>query len=232
MTRWLVVSLALFAVAMATALYVSFVEVGRLPPEVPTHWDINFQPDRFTPRDLLWTHLIIFPAVMGLMILLAVTLPWLSPQHFKIEGFRPTWDYVMTLVVALFGYLYSVYLWNLLAGGLSPEVFGRTFLAGIFVVFALMGNVLGKVQRNFWMGIRTPWTLASETVWVRTHRLAAWLFVVAGVLGLIGILAGVPFLLCFLGVIVAALWPVIYSLWLYKRLEKAGKLEDATVSGE
>jgi uncharacterized membrane protein len=225
MTRWLYVALALFVAVLALTLYVSFTQVDQLPQEVPTHWDVNFRPDRFTPRELIWTHLIIFPAVMGLMILLAVGLPWLSPQHFKIEGFRPTWDYIMMLVVALFGYFGVVYVWNLLEGGLNPELFGRAFLSGFFVVFALMGNVLGKVRRNFWMGVRTPWTLASETVWARTHRLAAWLFVAGGVLGLIGILAGVPFLVCFLGVMVAAVCPVLYSLVLYKRLEKAGKLE-------
>jgi uncharacterized membrane protein len=225
MSRYLLVSLAMFVVALAVSLYVSFVEVNRLPEEVPTHWDINFQPDRFTPRELLWTHLIIFPAVMGMMILLALGLPWLSPQHFKIEGFRPTWDYIMMLIVALFGYFGAVYVWNLLVGGLNPEIFGRAFLAGFFVFFALMGNVMGKVQRNFWMGIRTPWTLASEAVWVRTHRVAAWLFVAAGILGLIGILTGVPFLVCFIGVMLSAILPVLYSLFLYKRLEKAGKIE-------
>jgi uncharacterized membrane protein len=225
MTRWLLVAVLVFVVALAASLYVSFVAVDRLPERVPVHWDINFQPNRYIPREEIWTNLILFPAVMGLMLLLAVALPWLSPQHFKVEGFRDTWDYIMMLVVSLFGYMGAVYVWNLLSGGLDPVLFGRTFLAGFFLFFALMGNVLGKVQRNFWMGVRTPWTLASDTVWVRTHRLAAWTFVAAGVFGFIGVLTGLPFWSCFVGVIVAALWPVLYSLWLYKRLEKAGKLE-------
>jgi uncharacterized membrane protein len=225
MTRWLTAALALFLVALTVSLYVSFFEVDELPERVPVHWNINFEPDRFVPREQIWTHLLLFPGVMGLMLLLAVGLPWLSPRHFEVEGFRDTWDYIMLLVVALFGYLYAVYLWNLLSGGLDPTLFGKAFLAGFFAFFALLGNVLGKVQRNFWMGVRTPWTLASETVWVRTHRLAAWLFVAAGVLGLVGVLLDVPFWVCFVGVIVAGLVPVLYSLLLYKRLEKAGKLE-------
>jgi uncharacterized membrane protein len=95
----------------------------------------------------------------------------------------------------------------------------------MFLFFALLGNVLGKVQRNFYVGVRTPWTLASETVWVQTHRLAAWLFTGAGVLGLVIVLVGVPFYFAFGLILVAALVPVVYSLVLYKRLEKKGLLE-------
>ena len=51
------------------------------------------------------------------------------------------------------------------------------------LLLALLGNVLGKVRRNFWVGVRTPWTLADVRVWERTHRLAAWLFTVAGLVG-------------------------------------------------
>jgi uncharacterized membrane protein len=72
--------------------------------------------------------------------------------------------------------------------------------------------------------VRTPWTLASEAVWIRTHRLTAWLFVGFGLAGFVAVLAGAPPLWCFAGLIVAALTPVVYSLVLYKKLQKAGKV--------
>jgi uncharacterized membrane protein len=87
-----------------------------------------------------------------------------------------------------------------------------------------MGNVLGKVRRNFYVGVRTPWTLASDAVWEGTHRLAAWLFVVAGVGGFVLMMLGVPFWYCFGAAIALILLPVPYSLYLYKRLEREGKL--------
>src|SRR5258708_28004997 len=53
------------------------------------------------------------------------------------------------------------------------------------VLFIFIGNYLGKLRRNFWAGIRTPWTLASDVVWERTHRFGGWLFVIGGLLGVI-----------------------------------------------
>src|SRR5262245_17683179 len=98
----------------------------------------------------------------------------------------------MFLVTALFGYLHGVIL---LQQFKNPPVrfdIGRLMVGGMFLFFALLGNVLGKVKRNFFMGVRTPWTLASETVWTRTHRLAAWLWTGGGLVGLVAVLAGAP----------------------------------------
>ena len=101
----------------------------------------------------------------------------------------------------------------------------RWVVAGAYLLFALLGNVLGKVQRNFWVGVRTPWTLASDTVWTQTHRLAAWLFVAGGLVGFAATLAGASGVWLFVGVLVAiAGVPVVYSLVLYKRLERQGRV--------
>jgi uncharacterized membrane protein len=89
----------------------------------------------------------------------------------------------------------------------------------IGVVFVVIGNYMGKVQRNFFVGIRTPWTLANEEVWLRTHRLAGKLFVASGVVLAVssffgpGLLIGVAFAL------VASFVPVIYSYVLHRKLE-------------
>jgi hypothetical protein len=99
-------------------------------------------------------------------------------------------------------------------------------LAGILVMFSLLGNVMGKVRRNFYVGVRTPWTLASERVWNDTHRLAAKLFVGAGIIGLLAVVLPLPLPAVIITVvasmIVAGLIPVVYSLILYKRLESWG----------
>ena len=96
-------------------------------------------------------------------------------------------------------------------------------------MFASLGNVLGKVRRNFWVGIRTPWTIASERVWNTTHRLAAKLFVCAGAIGLVTVVAGLPpmpmFVIVLSTILFASLFPVVYSLYLYKVLEQRSELE-------
>jgi len=87
-----------------------------------------------------------------------------------------------------------------------------------------MGNVMGKVRRNFFIGIRTPWTLASEPVWNATHRFAARTLFVGGLLGLLAVILHAPFWLPMAAILTAALVPVIYSLVLYKQLERRGAL--------
>ena len=83
----------------------------------------------------------------------------------------------------------------------------------------IFGNVLGKVTRNFFVGIRTPWTLANEEVWYRTHRLAGKLFVVAGLLVVTTSLAGLGTWTIFVSVGLATLVPVVYSYVIYRKLE-------------
>jgi uncharacterized membrane protein len=221
MNRWLLLSLVLTAVASAAALYVFYGMHDALPDEVPVHWDAHSRPDRFVPRDEVLPYLVIMPGVMLGFVGLTLVLPWLSPRSFGVESFRGTYNYVMALVIILMGYIQAILLLASLGRRLD---FGQVMLGGLCVFFVLIGNVLGKVQRNFWMGVRTPWTLASDTVWVRTHRLAAWLFVGAGVLGLVAVLLGVNVLVCLPLILIAALVPVFYSLVIYKRLESQGRL--------
>ena len=100
-----------------------------------------------------------------------------------------------------------------------PPDFSKLLIGGMFVFFGLIGNMLGKVKRNFWMGIRCPWTLASDTVWDATHRFAARLVVATSVLGALAVFAGVPIVWPFWCVVGAFCVPVLYAAWLSKRLE-------------
>jgi uncharacterized membrane protein len=221
MNRWLYVSLALTAFALAAASYVYVNRFDLLPDKVPTHWGITGEPDGFTARDSMLPILMAFPGIMAVILVMSVVLPLVSPKQFSVDEFRDTFSYLMMLVVALFAYMNAV----ALTAYVHPDIdVSRLFVAGIFLFFALLGNQLGKVRRNFWMGVRTPWTLANETVWVQTHRLAAWLFTGAGVVGFVAALFGESLILCFLLLMVAAISPVVYSLVLYKRLERQGKV--------
>ena len=224
MTRWFYVAVLLTLTATAASVYVYVVELAPelLADPVPVHWNAEGVADKKVPRDEAVPYLMIAPLCMFGMCLLTVALPWLSPRRFSIEPFRATYNYIMGLMVVLFAYIQAVLL---LASLRHPPVDStKMLIAGIFLFFALLGNVLGKVRRNFWIGVRTPWTLASEVVWDRTHRVAAWLYTAGGVLGCVAVLVGVPFVACFVGLMVFALAPIVYSLVLYKSLEKQGKL--------
>ena len=115
----------------------------------------------------------------------------------------------------MLAYIYAMVLLQVVHGGVSMH---RATPAGVFILLVLIGNPMGKVRRNFFIGIRTPWTLASEAVWYATHRLAARLMVASGLLGLLALWLGAPHWL--LLVLMAAWAPLAagYSLLMYKRL--------------
>lgn len=230
MTRWLVVSILLTVAAFAASAYVYFFQYDSLPEQIAVHWNIRGEPDRIVPRADAWMNFWLCPLAMVLMVVLTVVLPWISPRQFEIERFRPTWEYVMALVVGLFAFIDAA----LLMGSWGRTLpLGRLFVAVMMLFFALLGNVLGRVKRNFWMGVRTPWTLANESVWNQTHRMAGWLWVAGGLIGFVTVLilplvtsVSEPAVLvgAFIGIMIIALYPVGYSLVLYKRLERQGKV--------
>ena len=92
-------------------------------------------------------------------------------------------------------------------------------MLAVGALLMVLGNYMGKLRKNFFIGIRTPWTLASDAVWERTHRLAGWLFVAAGLVMVASVLIGAPIWLPLGAIAAATLLPVAYSLWIYRRLD-------------
>ena len=222
MKRWILLSSVLTIAEAAVMAYLGLARSDHFLAKIPVHWNADMVADAWTTPDKYVWYLLISPGIMLLMTLLMIVLPWLSPKNFEIEPFAGTFGYVMTVLVVFFGYIGGLLLWVGLEE--NPPYWNQCFVASFFVLFAVMGNVMGKVKRNFWMGIRTPWTLASETVWNRTHRVAAWSWVLAGLVGGVLVLVGLPFWIALALLMTAALWPVVYSLVLYKSLEKHGQL--------
>jgi uncharacterized membrane protein len=226
---WFWASVGLFLVTALGTAYVVVNAETLLPENVPTHWGISGEPDAFVPRKNVLPTLLVAPVGMLVMLVVGRLLPWLSPQQFAIEPFQATYEQIMFLVVVLFAYLHLVI--TLTQVGLMTDL-TRWLMGGILLLLGGIGNLLGKVRRNFYMGVRTPWTLASDIVWERTHRLAAWLMVGGAAVGLLLLLVGVHPFVTFGIFMVAALVPVGYSLWLYKWLEARGELESQRAQQE
>lgn len=215
MTRvywYIAIGITLVALGATAIIYPS------LPPKVPIHWNIRGEIDSYGPKT--WAAFLM-PAAMVVMLGVFALLPALSPKQFEIDAFRTTYYFIVVLVIGLFGYIHALSM----LGAMSRVVdFPRALCGGMFLFFMLLGNVLGKVRRNFFVGVRVPWTLASDRVWNETHRLAAWMFMGAGALGLLCVALNLPFYLGFIPLGFAAIVPIVYSLLLYKRLERSGQL--------
>lgn len=190
---------------------IALVTYPFLPAMVPTHWNINGQIDSYSPK---WVGMILFPALsIGIYLLLRL-LMWLGP-NISSSGNRANIRVVHVIIacVLLFMLLVQI-LTTAIALGIPIAVPFVMNLA-LSVLFIVLGNYMGKLRRNFWAGIRTPWTIANETVWERTHRLGGWLFVLAGLIGLVT--SFIP-ALRFWGVI-GALVAVIIILLAYSYVE-------------
>ncbi|WP_243857989.1 SdpI family protein [Janthinobacterium sp. 75] len=208
--RFIALSLLMIAAVIAATLYAW----PQMPEVVAVHWNYRGEVDGYAPRAVLW---LLGPGLMAFLLLLALLLPSLSPRRFEVQPFAPTFYYSFVVVMGLLAYVHGL----VLASAMGMEVpIARAVPAGLLVMLILAGNPMGKVRRNFYLGIRTPWTLASERVWYVTHRLAARLMVGSGLLGLVALALGAP---AWLLLVLALAWvplAILYSLLQYKRLDK------------
>lgn len=216
------VSLLFVLAAFAASAFV----YPRLPEAIPTHWNLHGQADGFSHKPFAP---FILPVVMAGVLLLFHFLPSISPRGFRFERFSGVWALFEAAVI---GALLLDHGLTLAAGLGKPVDVARGAIAGTGLLLALIGNFLGKVTRNFFVGIRTPWTLASEEVWMRTHRFGGKLFVLSGLVLFVTGLTGAGTVLGFAAVIAAALGSIVYSYLVYRKVEGFGRGEPPiTTSG-
>jgi uncharacterized membrane protein len=209
LSRQNLISLFLIGAALALSAFL----YARLPDPMPTHWNLQGEVNGYTAKP--WGPLVI-PLIMIGVMLLFLALPKLSPRGYEIGRFQGVFEILQTVSLA---FLLLVHAMTLLFGiGVAVDM-TRAIIAALGLLFAILGNFLGKVTKNFFVGIRTPWTLASDEVWLRTHRLAGKLFVLAGILLFVWGLAGGAFAVVIAVPLAAALYSVVYSYFLYRRLE-------------
>lgn len=146
-----------------------------LPAQIPTHFGLDGQANGFTSRDHIW--LVVLALPLGGAALLTA-LPRFDPKQ-RLDGNNVNFQKLRLAVVALPSGLACQSLYLSLHPA-TPPGRGIAVLLGLF--FAFLGNYLTTVQPNYFVGIRTPWTLESPAVWARTHRVVGFLFCASGLL--------------------------------------------------
>jgi len=200
-------------ILVVAAFLVSAALYSRLPERLPTHWNARGEIDGYMPKPF---GPFLGPALMAFVFLVFLALPAISPKGFRFEGFRAVWGVLQT---AILGVLFFIHTLALLAAMGKPVDMRRGSGAAVGILLAVLGNFLGKVTRNFFVGIRTPWTLASDEVWYKTHRLGGKLFVLAGLATFVLALAGAGPVA--IGVVIgaAATVSVVASYVFYRKIE-------------
>jgi len=191
---------------------------NQLPGQMASHWNINDEVDGYMPK--VWG-VFMMPLITLGMFALFLGLPAIDPLKANIAKFRGTFNLFIVLIVAFMLYIHGLTLaWSL---GYTNFTMSTAMLPAVGLLFIFIGSLLRKAKRNFFIGIRTPWTLSSDTVWDKTHRLGAILFMASGVLAVIGGFFGgmVAFWMLFVPLIGSTLFLLVYSYVLYQRETKA-----------
>ncbi len=208
-----IVVILLIASALAGALL-----WNRLPDPMASHWNIRDQANGTMPK--FWG-VFLMPLISLAMLLLFLIIPEIDPLKANIAKFRETFNLFIVFMMLFLTYIYGLTLaWNL---GFTHFQMSEMLLPALGLLFILIGFLLRKAKRNFFIGIRTPWTLSSDHVWDETHRVGSVLFIISGVLALIGSLFGnlIALLLILVPLIGSVVFLVIYSYLLYAQETKA-----------
>lgn len=183
------------------------------PEQMPIHWDIHGNVDGYGGRFMgLW----FVPLLSTGLYVLFLFLPMLDPGRKNYDTFSTVYHWIRLLLLVFMGAIYCLTV--LAAFGYNVRM-DMSMQIGIGILFLFLGNVMGKIRPNWFVGVRTPWTLSSKLSWTKTHRLAGWLFMAMGV-GWItsGIVRSPPLFMTILGFCAASvLWIFVYSYVVYRR---------------
>ncbi len=205
----------IFLIAFALTLSVSVFD--RLPEQMASHWNTANQVDGYMSR--FW-EAFLTPFIGIAMLALFLVIPQIDPLKENIAKFREYFNTFITLMVAFLVYIHILtLLWNL---GYDKFNMGAAMMPALGLIFIFAGIMIRKAKRNFFVGIRTPWTLSNDRVWDETHRIGSTLFIVSGILALLGVVFpdyAIWFIL--IPILGTTLFLIVYSYVLYQRETKA-----------
>jgi uncharacterized membrane protein len=165
-----------FPIVVAALMFIAGLLVyPHLPERIPMHWNMQGGIDRWGEHSI--PNVFFQPLLVVALALLAWALPRIDPLRRSYGRFRSSYYLIIDIIAAMLALLYAV---TLYASFNTTVPVGVVVPVSVGLLMALIGNQLAKVKRNFFVGFRTPWTLASDVVWTRTHRIGARVFMFAG----------------------------------------------------
>ena len=185
-----------------------------LPDPMATHWNELGQPDGYGSRFMgLW----FLPLMTVGLTLLLLGIPYIDPLKKNIDKFRNEYYTFILLFVFFFFYLHVVSL--LVNLGLQINLV-TLMIPGFAGFFYYCGVMIEKAKRNYFIGIRTPWTLSNDVVWDETHRMGGKAFKIAGILSLIGVIfPKIAIWAMLVPVLLVSVFIVVYSYVFYRKLQ-------------
>jgi uncharacterized membrane protein len=213
--RWNLKRDAISLLSIVATAVLSFYFYASLPDRVPSHFAADGTPNGYSSKETL------ILVVLGSTVLLYLVLtfiPRIDPFWKKIQNRYNVLLLFRDIIMVFMLFIFTLTLFSARTGRLNTDLFG----IGFGLLFILLGNYMPRLPRNFFFGVRTPWTLASEVVWRKTHIVSGWLFVAGGVLIILLSLLGVAMQVALLAVLlpIVLVSAFIYPYFLFHKLQR------------
>ncbi len=200
--------LLLILLAVLPVLYL-LINWSSLPEQMPIHFELNGNPNDYGSK------LIYIFMPLGLYLLMLV-LPFIDPRRANYEIFSETYYKLRIILGLFFALIDTVITYNELHG---VEKMGLFVPISVFLLFTLLGNYMGTVRQNYFVGIKVPWTLNNEEVWIRTHKMAGKLWFWGGIVGVALLLVVKdPFFVLIPIILIIVVVPIVYSYIIYQKI--------------
>lgn len=198
-------------------LFIPFVFVAycwnKLPDQIATHFDLEGNPNDYSSKAF---GVLFMPALNIGMYFLFITLPMIDPRRKNYGLFSDKFKIIRTVLHIFL--TFTFFLTTFYALGYKFNL-SMLIMYGVLGLILVLGNYMGNMRPNFFIGIRTPWTLSNEEVWTKTHRLTAKLWVISTLIMVVAF----PFLphmdvifMIYVGAI--SIVPIVYSYILYRKI--------------
>lgn len=201
-------------IIIAVLIAVGLVLLPQLPEQVPSHWNDQGQVDGYSSK---LSGILLMPGILLATLLLLLVVPSIDPRKANIAKFRPQYNIFILCFVLFLAYLYVL---TLLAGlGVKIDM-NRMLMPAFGLFFIFVGSMVRHAKRNYMIGIRTPWTLHSDVVWVQTHRVGGIAFMVAGAFTMLTVFVPqLAFPVMMVSVLLVAVGSIVYSYIFYRQVE-------------
>lgn len=198
---------------IALSLVIGITLYPIMPATMASHWNAAGEVNGYMGK--FWG-LFLMPLISIVLLALFLLIPKIDPLKENIAKFRDSFERFIVLIELFFFYAYILTIFSNLGFKLNVVT---AIIPALAVLFYFVGDLIGKSKRNYFIGIRTPWTLSNDEVWDKTNELGGKLFKAAAIISLIGLLFPnkIGLLIAIVPILAAAIYTVTYSYFVWRK---------------
>jgi len=202
-------SITIIVISILSSIYF----YSHFPERVPSHWNFRGEVDAWSGKTM---GAFMLPIILIVMYGMFLALPKLDPKKEKYQQFMKPYKIFQSIIIFIMFAIYLTASFNALGYPVNISIIVPALIALLFII---LGNYMGKLKQNYFVGIKTPWTLSSEDVWNKTHRFGGKVFVIGGLVLMIVpfVPENLSFAVFLIDIIFIIFTPIIYSFLIHKK---------------